>query len=222
MDDVPFCLDRRLDLAPELDETRDERRLDGQLEAVRGNDGVKRAAVGDGNFDGSPANGHGRGVEQHEARDVLESNGAYPSIVDGGDRFQATGGHVHHDVDRWANGGDYGRVDRPGHQRDRAVAAGRAVPRVMEEDHPKLSALVFRLCDETAIHVGGPTWLEDEELADLIEVVESVAPLLQDGASAQRRDTTADDAKGFAGGVVVDGAHHQAAAGRIAHRLMLT
>jgi hypothetical protein len=92
----------------------------------------------------------------------------------------------------------------------------------MEEDHPKLGALVLRLCDETAIHVRVPAWLEDEQLADLVEVVERVAPLLEDGASAQGRDPTADDAKGFAGGVIVDGAYHQAAASRIAHRLMLT
>src|ERR1700686_4408124 len=173
MDDVAFCLDGGLDLAAEPDEARDERRLDGQLEAVRGNNGVKRAAVGDRNLDGSPGDGHRPPVDQHEARDVLESHRANPSVLHGGNRFQATGGYVHHDVDRWANGWDYGRVYRPGHQRDRAVAAGRTVPRVMDEDHPKLGALVFRLCDETAIHVGVPTRLEDEELADVIRGVES-------------------------------------------------
>src|ERR1700686_414052 len=223
MDDVPFCLDGGLDFPAELDEAPDERRLDGQPEAVRRNNGVERAAVGDRNLDLSATNGHGDCVEQHKARDVFESHGANPSSVHGGNRFQATRGDVDHDVDQWTDGGDHGRVDRPGYQRDRAVAAGRAVPRVMEEDHPKLGALVFWLGDKTAIHVGVPTWLEDEELADLVEVIERVAPLLEDGPSAQERDTTADDAEGFAGGVVVHRAHQQAAAGRrFAHRFMLT
>ncbi len=93
----------------------------------------------------------------------------------------------------------------------------------MEEDHTELGALVLRLRHEPAVHVRVTARLEDEELADLVEVVERVAPLLQDGASAQRGDATADDAKGFAGRVIVDGAHHQAATGRrLAHRFMLT
>src|SRR2546423_14235698 len=43
------------------------------------------------------------------------------------------------------------------------------------------------------------------------------------GRAAKRRHAAADDAKGFAGGVIVDGTHHQPTAGRrFAHRFMLT
>src|SRR5205807_6667177 len=77
--------------------------------------------------------------------------------------------------------------------------------------------------DGTAVHVRVAARLEDEELANVVEVVERVAPLLEDGASAQRGDAATDDAKRFSGGVIVDRAHHQAAAGRrFVHRFMLT
>src|SRR3989454_6395375 len=93
----------------------------------------------------------------------------------------------------------------------------------MKEDHSELGTLVFRLRHEAAVHVGVTTRFEDQELADVIEVVERVAPLLEDGASAQRRNAAADDAKRFAGGVIVDGAHHQAPSRRrFAHGFMLT
>src|SRR5439155_20072650 len=98
-----------------------------------------------------------------------------------------------------------------------------AVTGVAKEDHPELGAPVFRLRHESAVHVRVPARLEDEELADVIEVVECVAPLLEDRPAAQRRNAAADDAKGFAGGAIVYGTHHQAAASRrFAHRFMLT
>ena len=93
----------------------------------------------------------------------------------------------------------------------------------MKEDDPELGAPVFRLRHEPAVHVRVTAWLEDQQLPNVIEVVERVAPLLEDGASAQRGNPAADDAKRLAGGVVVHGRHHQAATGRrFAHRLMLT
>jgi hypothetical protein len=65
--------------------------------------------------------------------------------------------------------------------------------------------------------------LEDEELSDVVEVFERVAPPFEDGASTQRRHAAADDAKRLAGGVIVDRAHHQATTARwITHWLMLT
>ena len=56
--------------------------------------------------------------------------------------------------------------------------------------------------------------LEDEKLTDGVEVLERVAPLLHDGATAQGRNAATDNPKGFARGVIIDARHHQAAAGR--------
>src|SRR5712691_12793432 len=67
MEDVPFRFDGGLDLAAELDEARDERRLDRQFEPVRWNNGVKRTSVGDCNLDLPPTDGHCQSVEEHKA-----------------------------------------------------------------------------------------------------------------------------------------------------------
>src|SRR6266513_3293099 len=205
MEDFPLGLDGGLDLAAELDETGDEGRLDRQFEAVRGDDGVKRAAEGDRQLSLPAASGHRQTVEEHEARDISEANRADAPILHGGHRFQAARGYVDHDLYQPAGGGNDCGVDRPGHQRDGAVAARRAVAGGVKEDYPELGAPIFRLRHESAVHVRVPAWLEDEKLADVIEVVERVAPLLEDRPAAQRRHAAADDAKGFAGGVIVDG-----------------
>ncbi len=102
------------------------------------------------------------------------------------------------------------------------MAARRAVPRVVEEDHPQLRARVLRVGDETAVHVGVPARLEDQQLPDMVEVFERIAPLLEDGGAAQRWHTAADDPERLAGGMVVDGTDHEVAARRrCAHQLIL-
>ena len=64
---------------------------------------------------------------------------------------------------------------------------------------------------------------EHEQLADVVLVLQREAPFLQDGLALESRNTAADDPKGLAGGVIVDGAHHQPPAGiRFAHRVILT
>src|SRR5712691_13305104 len=68
MDDVPFRFDGGLDLAAELDEARDERRLDRQFEAVRWNNGVKRASIRNSNLGPPPTDRHRQPVEEHKAR----------------------------------------------------------------------------------------------------------------------------------------------------------
>jgi hypothetical protein len=92
----------------------------------------------------------------------------------------------------------------------------------MEEHDAELCASVLRIGDESAIHVGVPARLEDQQLTNVVEVFEGVTTLLHNGGAAQRGHATADDAKRFAGGVVIDGADHQLTAGRgCAHRLIL-
>ena len=93
----------------------------------------------------------------------------------------------------------------------------------MEEDHAELGSVILRLRDEAAVHVGVPARFENEQLADVVEVLQREAPFLQDGLSLEGWHTTADDPKRFAGSVIVDGADHQAAPhNRLAHRVILT
>src|SRR5438270_4774562 len=110
----------------------------------------------------------------------------------------------------------------PGDQRDRAVPAGGAVAGVVKEDDAQLSPVIHGIRDKSAVHVGVPAWFEDEQLPDVVEMVERIAPLLEDGSASQRWDAAADDPKRLPCRVIVDGGHHQLPArDRNAHRLMV-
>ena len=95
-------------------------------------------------------------------------------------------------------------VERPGHERDRPVAARRRVPGVVEEDDAEVGAVVVRLDDEAAVHVGVPARLVDEQPAHVVEPLERVAALVEDRRAARRFDAARDDPEGLAGRVVVD------------------
>src|SRR5207302_2503113 len=123
-DDLAVSFDPRLDLAPELDKPWHEGRLDRQLEASGGDDRVEGATVGHSHVSRSAAGFDSHPIDRNKARDIAKTDGPDPSILDGGHRPQATGRHVDDDVGRWTGHWDQRRVDRPGHQRDRAVPAG--------------------------------------------------------------------------------------------------
>jgi hypothetical protein len=74
----------------------------------------------------------------------------------------------------------------------------------VEEDDAEVGAVVLRLDDEAAVHVGVPARLVDEQAADGIQLLRREAPLVEDRAPLERRDTAGDDPKGLTGGVVVD------------------
>jgi hypothetical protein len=95
-------------------------------------------------------------------------------------------------------------VERPGHERDRAVPTGGRIAGVVEEDDPEVCAVVVRRDDEAAVHVGVAAGLEDEEPADVVEPLERVAPPVEDGRAARLVDAARDDPERLASGVVVD------------------
>src|SRR5439155_26789503 len=79
-----------------------------------------------------------------------------------------------------------------------------------EEDDAEVGAVVLRLGDEAAVHVGVAARLVDEQPAEVVEARLRVAPLLEDRLSPQ--GLTGHDAEGLAAGVVVDGADLEHAA----------
>ena len=71
-------------------------------------------------------------------------------------------------------------VERPRDERDRPVAAGGRVARVVEEDDAEVGAVVVRLDDEAAVHVGVPARLVHEQAPHVVEPVVRVAALVED------------------------------------------
>ena len=97
-------------------------------------------------------------------------------------------------------------VQRPRDERDRPVTAGGRVAGVVEEHDAEVGTVVVRLDDVAAIHVGVAAWLVDEQPPHVVEAVERVASLVEDGTAQKRLDPGRDDAERLAAGVVVDSA----------------
>jgi hypothetical protein len=74
----------------------------------------------------------------------------------------------------------------------------------VEEDDAEVGAVVLGLGDEAAVHVGVAARLEDEQPADVVELLLREAALLEDRGAAKRVDAAGDDPERLAGGVVVD------------------
>ena len=220
---IAVGLDRGLDVPTDVDEARHECRLDRQLEAFRRHDRVKRAAVGDRHLDAPPGDGHRQAVLQDKAGNILEAHRLDQLVLRDRDRREAARRHVNHHLRPPAGSRDQRRFDRPGDQRDGAVAARSAIAGVVEEDNSELGPVVLRLRDKATVHVGVPARFVHEQLADVVQMLQREAPLLQDGLSPESRHAAADDPKWFAGGVIVHGADHQISADhRIVHRVILT
>ena len=73
----------------------------------------------------------------------------------------------------------------------------------MEEDHAEVRAVVVRLDDEAAVHVGMPSRLVDEQTAHVVDALERVAALVEDRRPTQRLDPVRHDPEGLPCGVVV-------------------
>jgi hypothetical protein len=104
-------------------------------------------------------------------------------------------------------------VERPGDERDRAVAARGRVAGVVEEDDAEVAA-GLRVDDEAAVHVGVAAWLVDQELADVVEAFHRIASRFQDRSSPGHLHPAGDDPKGLAAGVVVDGVDQEGLSGK--------
>ena len=63
----------------------------------------------------------------------------------------------------------------------------------MEEHDAEIGARVVRLDDEAAVHVGVPARLVDEQPPNVVEPLERIAPLVEDGGAARRLDAARDD-----------------------------
>ena len=74
----------------------------------------------------------------------------------------------------------------------------------MEEDDAEIGAVVVRLDDEAAVHVGVPSRLVDEQPAHVVEPLERVASLVEDRRAARRVDAARHDPERLARRVVVD------------------
>jgi hypothetical protein len=76
----------------------------------------------------------------------------------------------------------------------------------VEEDDAEVGAVVVRLDDVTAVHVGVAAGLVHEEPPHVIESLERIAALVENRRAAQPVDPGRDDAERLARAVVVDGA----------------
>ncbi len=135
---------------------------------------------------------------------VAEANGLHVPVLDARDRLQPSRRAVDDHARLRLDGFHDPALDRPRDERDRAVAARGRVARVVEEDDAEVGALVLGLGDEAAVHVGVAARLVDEQAADVVDVLEGVAPLVEDRASGEGVDAAGDDAERLAGRVVVD------------------
>ena len=113
-------------------------------------------------------------------RHVPEADGANVAGLDAGDRLEAPGGAVDNDARLRLDRLDHAGLERPGDERDRAVAAGGRVAGVVEEDDAEVGAVVLRLGHEAAVHVRMAARLVDEQLPDVVEVLERVPSLVED------------------------------------------
>ena len=73
----------------------------------------------------------------------------------------------------------------------------------MEEDDTNVSIVVVSRGDEAAVHVGVPTRLVDNQLADGIGVGHRVAAPVEDSGAGKLRRTIDHDAKWLPGCVVI-------------------
>ena len=203
MCDVVLGLDQALELAAALDQVRELAGLDAGFDR-----GVEGAAEGD--VDVGVPDPQPFGVD--ERGNVAEAHRTDAAVLDLRPGVEAARRHVHDDVVLAFPALDDPLVERPGHERDRAVAARGRVAGVVEEDDAEVGAVVVRRNDEAAVHVRVTAGLEDEEAADVVEPLERVAAAVEDRLTAERVDAGRDDAEGLASGVVVDGGYRHAVA----------
>ena len=174
VDDLVVSFEVGLDLPAELDQPGDFTGRDALFE-----EGVERTAESD--VDGAPRGLEAAGV--HVGGHVAEAHGFHIAVLDARDRLQPSRGTVDDDARLRLGRVDDAALDRPRDERDRAVAARGRVARVVEEDDAEVGAIVLRLRHKAAVHVGVAARLVDEQAANVVDVLEGVAPLVEDRAA---------------------------------------
>ena len=198
VDDVLPLLDRPLELTPELDQPRELRGMHVLLDRR-----VERASERDLELvlaDLEPGRVDVRGH-------VAEAHRAHATVLDVRPGFEASRRYVDDHVVLALGSLDDALVERPRDERDRPVPARGRVAGVVEEDDAEVRAVVVRLDDVAAVHVGMPARLVDQQAAYVVEPVVGVASLVEDRRPAQGIDAAGDDPERLAGSVVVDRAN---------------
>ena len=131
MDDLVLSLEVGLDRPAELDQARQLVGCDALLQ-----ERVERAAEGD--VHGAPGGLQSSRVDV--SGHVAEAHGLDVPVLDAGDRLQPARGAVDDDAGLRLGGVHDPALDRPGDERDRAVAARSRVARVVEEHDAEVGA----------------------------------------------------------------------------------
>src|SRR3954454_12650242 len=186
MDDLVARFELVLELAAPFDQARQLLRRDPLLD--RRVEGAAERDIDAGDDVAAP----------HERRDVAEADGTHAPVLHARLRLEP----ARRDVDDNAGAIAEAVVERPRDESDRPVTARRRVARVVEEDDAEIRALVLRLGDEAAVHVGVPARLVDEQPAQAAEPLRRVASLLEDRPATEL--LAGDDSERLPRGVVVD------------------
>ena len=134
-----------------------------QAEALRGGEGVERTA--EGHVDRHVAGRHV--ARDHVCRHVAKRDALHGAAGAAHSGRHPPGGHVDRHVQLAVRGRLYAaRLDRPGSERDRAVAARRRVAVLVPEQHPELGAVVVGGHEKAAVHVGVAARLVAQQAAD--------------------------------------------------------
>ena len=93
------------------------------------------------------------------------------------------------------------QLDRRGGQGDHAMPAVVAVSLVVQEDDAKVCCGGDGWREVTAVHVGVPTGLEHQRLANVIGMLQQPRAAFHDGVAGQLGQARGDDAKRLSAGV---------------------
>ena len=210
-------LDRALELATEPDERRQVSSLDRQPERADVNRRVERSSEREVGVDRPGPGRQGEALNLHVRRDVAKADRLDAPTADPGDRLEPSRGDVDDHTGLGLSSLDETGVDRPRHERDRAVPARGREARVVEEDHAEVGALVVGLGHEAAVHVRMPARLEHEQPSHVVQLLGRETAALENRRPLERRRAACHDAKRLATRVVVDRADRGPGAGHDGH-----
>lgn len=203
-------VDRPLDRPSDIDQGREVLRGDRHAELGGVGRCVERAAVGDVD-QVSDALHLDRDVRRGDiAGDVLEAHPRDPSVVDIGQRVEASRRDVDPDLGDRLHRDDLTGLDRPCHTGHRAVAARRREAVLVEEHHAERPLTVTRPVrigwrHEAPVHVGVAARFVDQERPYVVEVLLAPRPPVEDRLALRRRDAARHDPVRLAAGVVLGG-----------------
>ncbi len=199
---------RRLgDLLPRIDDGAHRRGFQIEAERIGGHDGVEGAAIGDVDRHRPPGAGRRDALERiGEGRHAVE---AHHAVAGDAAPHQPAGTLQAHDRLRSTRlrlaRCHAAAVDRPAGQRDRGVAAHRAVALVVHEQHGEVGLGMVGLDQQRAIHAVVAARLQHQPAPQMVEARLRLAPLVEERAAFEFRPAVDDDARGLAARMHLDG-----------------